>query len=190
MYFWAVFPVPSPPEWVVPDADDFAECAKRADRYWHGYGDPRYEGVHRTFIWLTIGDGSPITGRTDEATRDVARAEGWYALCIAAGQDPPTARDWERLKVTSMPAVTDDREFAYGVWWTLSWLLGVRTDCPVYGPGDRAAGIPNERPHLCVPRQRQNTPQWLAADRASRDQAEREAYRHWRHIRVQADASA
>lgn len=190
MYFWAMFPVPPPPEWVVPDVDDFTDCAKRADRYFDGYGDPRHGGVHQTFIWLTIGDGSPITGRGGAVTRDVARAESWCALCIAAGQDPPTARDWERLGVAPAAAVTDDREFAYGVWWALSWLLGVRTDWPVLGPGDVAAGIPDDRPHLQVPRQRRNTPLWLAADRAARDRAEHEAWRWWRHIRALADATA
>jgi hypothetical protein len=85
--------------------------------------------------------------------------------------------------------VADD-DFAHGVWRTLAWLLGVRTDWLVHGPGEVAAGLAFDRPHIYVPRQRQDTPQWLAADRASRDQAEHEAYRHWRHIRALADATA
>lgn len=192
MYFWGMFPVPAPPDWVVPDREDFTDCAKRADRYRHGNCDPRLEGVHRVFIWLTIGERSPITQRLGtEATRDMARAESWYALCLAAGQEPPTARDWERLKVEPRPAVAGiDRDFAYGVWTTLQWVLGVFRAWPVHGPGEVAAGIPFDRPHIYVPRQRRNTPEWLAADRAARDQAEHEASRHWRHIRQLTDTTA
>jgi hypothetical protein len=87
---------------------------------------------------------------TSSATWEMARAENWVALCVAAGAPAPIAEDWRRLGVEPAPAVTDDREFAYGAWRALSWLLGVREDFPIYTSWHRAAGMAPDRPHLLV----------------------------------------
>ncbi|MGH3857217.1 MAG: hypothetical protein ACRDR6_27785, partial [Pseudonocardiaceae bacterium] len=78
----------------------------------------------------------------------------------------------------------------YGAWRALAWLLGVREDWPIHTAWHQAAQIPWERPHVYeVPREQWDTPAWRAADQASRDQAERDALRHWQHVRQLADAT-
>ncbi|WP_299737467.1 hypothetical protein, partial [Pseudonocardia sp. 73-21] len=176
----------------------------------------REVGVSAGLVWLTHGEVSPITWATsaERPTRgsyppnrsdasptewwcagvslDEARAESWVALSMAAGQAPPSVDDWRSLRVEPRPAqVEDNTEFAYGVWRTLSWLLGVREDFPIYTSWQRAAGIPPERPHLDAPlRGGQPDEAWHAAERASQEQARAEALHWWRHVRAQVDAAA
>lgn len=132
-----------------------------------------------------------MTGRSAALTTwEVARSESWVALCVAAGKPPPTADDWRRLEVEPRPAITGDREYAYGAWRALAWLLGMRGDWPVHTGRHRAAEIPRERPHVVAPRSARDSTAWQAADRAARDQAEHDALRYWRHVRQLADATA
>lgn len=128
---------------------------------------------------------------TSCVTWEYARAGSWVALSVAAGQHPPTAKDWRLLGVEPAPPRVDDREFAYGVWRTLAWLLGVRDDFPIYTSWQRAAGIAPERLNLCCRR-------WPdgalgvashAAEGAGRDRAEAEAARWWSHIRSRLDTT-
>lgn len=131
-----------------------------------------------------------MTWRTGERTREVARAESWLALCVAAGQPGPTDDDWLRLAAPPLPAQVEDREFAYGAWRALAWLLGVREDWPTYTSWHRAAGFPQPDQHLNVPLQRRDTPQWRAAHRAARERDEADAHRYWCHVRKLADSTA
>ena len=89
---------------------------------------------------------------------------------MAAGQMEPTDDDWRMLGVEPRPvAVDDDPEFAYGVWRTLSWLLGVREDFPIYTSWHRAADLPPDRPHLYAPlRGGEPNAAWFAAEQAAR----------------------
>ncbi|MCO1659393.1 hypothetical protein [Pseudonocardia humida] len=62
-------------------------------------------------MWLTLGEISPMTHRgasgehsaggswTRGVSFELARAESWVALCVAAGAPSPTAEDWQRLGV-------------------------------------------------------------------------------------------
>jgi len=137
------------------------------------------------------GGGDPVETWTSDVSWEAARAESWVALSMAAGQCGPTDEDWRRLGVEPAPARVDGLEFAYGVWRTLSWLLGVREDFPIFTSWHRAAGMRPERPHLYVPlRGGEPDAAWHAAERASRDQAETEALRYWRHVRGRVDATA
>ncbi|MEO7194313.1 MAG: hypothetical protein ABIZ05_05745 [Pseudonocardiaceae bacterium] len=186
-----MFALPEPPGWVVRPFPEVLECYRVADRMLDGFGDDRMDGAFQVFVWLTIGEVSPMTERSwRAATWEVARAESWVALCVAAGKPAPTAGDWERLGVTPHAAVTENREFAYGVWRALAWLLGVRDDWPVHTSWQVAAGMPREQPHLCVRARDRDTEAWRAADQASRDLAAVDAVRHWEHIRARVDATA
>lgn len=181
---------PPPPAWVVPDADAFEECFRVTDNML-GWAGRRNVGVLRVFLWLTIGEYSPITERRgSETSWEMARAESWAALSLAAGKPSPTVDDWRRLGIEPRPTGTDDREFAYGAWRALAWLLGVREDWPTYTSWHRAASMPHEEEHLAVPPSERDTEVWRAADRASRDRAEKDALRHWQHIRERVDATA
>lgn len=155
-----------------------------------GFGDKRLVGVTATMAWLLIGEVAPVTGRVGDQSREAARAESWLALCIAAGQPGPTPEDWRRLGAEPLPARKDDREFAYGVWRTLAWLMGVREEWPVYTSWHRAASMPKPDPHLDVRTDQRDSPQWRAAHAAAWERDEADALRHWRHVREMADATA
>jgi hypothetical protein len=197
------------PSWVVPEFDAVRECERVALRLLdhHPYGaTTRDSGGASALVWLTLGEVSPIAGRasvgvfdppdrsgtwTSGVTRELAQAESWVALCVAAAAPLPTAQDWERLGVGPAAAVRDDPEYAYGVWRTLSWLLGVREDFPIYTGWHRAAGLPHDRPRLQNRTLRDPvTPAWHAAERAAQDQARTDARRWWEHVRARADATA
>jgi hypothetical protein len=178
------------PSWVVPTADEVGECQRVSWRQIEIGADQRERGVLAALVWLTLGEVSPMTWRVASVGWETARAESWLALCLAAGRPGPTELDWQRLGVEPRPPVSDDREFAYGVWRTLAWLLGVREDWPTYTAWHRAAGLAPPRLHLDVPVQSRGTEAWRAADRASREQAATDALRYWRHVRERADATA
>ena len=184
-------PPPPVPDWVSPTVDAVRECHRVAWNLQSFGVDSRDQGSLDAIFWVTLGDLSPMTRRLgSQATWEHARAESWVALCVAAGKPAPTERDWQRLGVEPKAAVTADREFAYGAWRALAWLLGVREDWPIHTAWHQAAEIPWERPHAYeVAKDRRDTEAWRAADRASRDQAEQDALRHWQHIRARADAT-
>jgi hypothetical protein len=197
------------PSWVVPEFDAVRECERVALRLLdhRPYGaTTRDSGVASALVWLTLGEVAPITRRvsvgvfdppdrsgtwTSGVTRELARAESWVALCLAAAAPPPTAQDWERLGVEPAEAVRDDPEYAYGVWRTVSWLLGIREDFPIYTAWHRAADIPYDRPHLVRRTLRDPvSAAWWAAEQAAQDQARADARRWWEHVRARADATA
>jgi hypothetical protein len=151
----------------------------------------RDTGVLEALGWIGQGDISPLSNKIGRS-RDGARAESWLALCLAAGQTAPTDRDWERLGVQPRPLAphfakaAEDREYPFGVWRTLAWLLGVREDWPVYTSWHRSASLPNPYPHHDVPRARRDAA-WHAADASAREQASVEAHHWWTHVRQLAD---
>lgn len=154
------------------------------------FGDNRQRGVTATMAWLLIGEVAPVTWRVADSSREAARAESWLALCIAAGRPDPTPEDWRRLGAEPLPARKDDREFAYGVWRTLAWLMGVREDWPTYTSWHRSASMPKPYPHLDVPVRERDNPRWRAAHAAAWERDEADALRHWRHVRQLADSTA
>lgn len=206
------------PAWVVPPLDAVEACARVAERLRDAgpfRATTRDAGVDAALVWLTLGEASPMTWRPcttaargielprqrgDAAAEwwqagvsfEAARAESWVALCMAAGQGVPTAADWRMLGVEPRAvAVDDDPEFAYGVWRTLSWLLGVREDFPIRTAWHRAASLPPERPHLLAPlRGGEPDAAWFTAERAAQEQARADALRYWRHVRARVDAAA
>lgn len=175
------------PGWVVQPPDAVQECWEAVWR--RVTGSERDAGVSWTLRWLFDGEVGPVTSRPpSQCTRENARAESWAALCLAADMPGPTEEDWRRLGADPLPVVrTLDREFTYGVWRTLSWLLGVREDWPVYSSWHRAASMGKEAPHNYVPRRERDTDAWRAADVAARERAQAEALLHWRHVRKLAD---
>jgi len=202
------------PPWVVPPLHAVEECDRVARR---SLELPRYRatsrdsGVAAALVWLTLGEVSPLTQRFGGGTMDppgaapgdppaiwcsdvtyqTARAESWVALSRAADAPPPSDDDWRRLGVEPATAKDCEREYAYGVWRALSWLLGFREDFPLYTSWHCAAEIPHDRPHLRAPvRGGQPDAAWHAAEQAAQDQAHRDARRHWAHIRARLDATA
>lgn len=177
--------------WVYPTYEQVEECQRVAWNMVRSGTDSRDKGVTKTLMWVNLGDGSPITGRLgSDDSYEHARAECWAALCVAAGQSGPAVEDWQRLGVEPKLVVTNDREFAYGAWRALTWLLGTRGEWPIHTAWHQDAEIPMERPHMLVPRSQRNTDAWRLADQASRDRAQQEALRHWQHIRGRVDVTA
>ena len=208
-----VFTLVMPP-WVMPPVHAVEECARVARR---SMELPRYRatsrdsGVAAALVWLTIGEVSPLTQRfgggtwnppdatpddstaiwCSDVTFEMARAESWVALSRAAGAPPHLDGDWHRLGVEPATAKECDREYAYGVWRALAWLLGVREDFPIYTSWHRSAEIPHDRPHLRVPvRGGQPDAAWHTAEQTAQDQAQRDARRHWEHVRSRLNATA
>ena len=178
------------PAWVSQPPDAVQECWEAVQR--RVTGSERDAGVSWTLRWLFAGEVGPVTSRPPtQSTRESARAESWAALCLAADMPEPTEADWRRLGAEPLPLVkTLDREFAYGTWRTLSWLLGVRGDWPVHSGWHVSASLPVECPHNYVPQRERDTDAWRAADQAARERAQAEALAHWRHIRKLADETA
>lgn len=182
--------LPPVPDWVVPTVDAVRECYRANHGVMRRGVDARDDGALTALAWVTIGEQSPLTRRLGtEVVWEVARAESWVALCVAAGQGVPTERDWQRLGVEPRAAVTGDREFAYGAWRTLAWLLGQREDWPFHSGWHVAAEIARERPHTYVPKAQRDTDAWRAAALASRDRDRQDALRYWRHVRERIDAT-
>ncbi|MDN5851251.1 MAG: hypothetical protein L0K86_00130 [Actinomycetia bacterium] len=202
------------PSWVVPPLHAVQECDRVARRSLDlppFRATSRDVGVASALVWLTLGEVSPMTqrfgggawdppdgSRSDPRTRwcssvtyEMARAESWVALSRAAEAPPPSDDDWRRLVVEPALATECEREYAYGAWRALAWLLGVREDFPIYTSWHRSAEIPHDRPHLRAP-VRGGIPDvaWDAAEQAAQDQACRDARRHWEHIRSRLDATA
>jgi len=163
------------PSWVVSTIDAVTECERVCHRRL-ALGPYRTTtrdvGVSAALVWLTLGEVSPLTHRfgggswdpaegdpadgsrtwTSSATWQMARAESWVALCVAAGASAPTPEDWHRLGVEPAPAVIDDREFAYGAWRTMSWCPGC-SECARTSRSTRAGtGPPGSSPtdHICA----------------------------------------
>jgi hypothetical protein len=179
------------PSWVNRTPDEVDECEQVSGRLVErGFAGQGQVGVCATFAWLLIGEVSPMTWRAGERTREVARAESWVALCVAADRAAPTEQDWRRLGAAPLPMRVENREFAYGVWRTLAWLLGVREDWPTYTSWHRAADLPQPDQHWNVPRQQRDTPQWRAAHQAAWERDEADALRHWLHVRQVADRTS
>lgn len=184
--------LPPPPvyPWVAPGEDAVREAHRVSFDMARRGLDARDHGTVDALHWVTIGDLAPVGQRAVEATWERARAESWLALCIAAGSELPTERDWQRLGVYPYPAVNTDPAYCYGAWRTLAWLLGVREDWPMHTAWHQAAEIPRERPHAYVPRQQRDTDAWRAAAQASAERDRQDALLHWRHVRERADATA
>ena len=109
----------------------------------------------------------------------------------SAGAGLAHVPDLETLEVEPRAVAVDDNpEFAYGVWRTLSWLLGVREDFPIYTSWHRAADLPRDRPHLYAPlRGGEPDAAWFAAEQAAQDQARTDALHYWQHVRARVDAA-
>ncbi|MGH3795641.1 MAG: hypothetical protein ACRDSP_12195 [Pseudonocardiaceae bacterium] len=175
--------------WVVPGEDAVREVYRVSFVIARRGLDARDLGAINALYWVTIGEVSPVGQQAVEATWERARAESWLALCLAAGQELPTERDWQRLGAEPYPAVRTDPAYCYGAWRTLAWLLGVRDDWPVHTAWHRAAELPQERPHTYVSQSQRDTEAWRVAAEASAERDRQDALLHWRHIRERADAT-
>lgn len=84
------------PGWVVPPLDAVQECFRVTWGLSALRADARERGVRAALVWLVVGDLGPVTDRPGgvATTWEVARAESWVALCLAAGMPGPSARDW------------------------------------------------------------------------------------------------
>jgi hypothetical protein len=110
------------------------------------------------------------------------------ALCVTAEAGLPTAQDWMRLGVSpASPAVAaEDVFWAYGVWRTLAWLLGVRPDPPAELPERTTDGELVGGP-LHTSRPDSASPMWQATRARCRREDLADAQRYWRHVRSLAD---
>jgi hypothetical protein len=127
-----------------------------------------------------------VTHRDEPLTRDNVRAEAVVALHTAAEAPATLDRDWPWLGLVDayyLPAVERDAEYAYGVWRTLAWITGSRTDPPVELPERDAAGRLVGRPRYAA-RPDPSSAVWRAAESRRRHRARLEAQDHWQRVRT------
>lgn len=147
------------------------------------------QGQRAAVEWVTGGRPAPMTQRTEPVTWALARAESWVALCVAAWNGQPTAREWEQLGVEPRPRTAGDGDFAHGAWRTLAWLLGVRPDPPVELPVRDADGtlLPGQDRYATRPNP--SSPVWQAADERRRGRNRAEAQRWCQHVRDRVEVA-
>jgi hypothetical protein len=174
-----------------------ADHRQVVDLHWTAYGlatqldSLHAQGQLAALGWIVSGERAPITHRTDPATWELARAESWVALCIAAGGEQlPTAEEWARLAVEPRASRVADDDFAHGVWRTLAWLLSVRPDPPTELPDRDANGnvVPDREPRFGL-RRDESSPLWQQVDGAWRARNRSEARRWCAHVRRQLRSS-
>jgi len=178
------------PEWVVPPAQQVADFHHMAYRLADITGTNEAAGQLAAADWLLGGTRpAPVTHRDDPVTWALVRAESWVALCDAARAAAPTPEDWRRLGVAPRDAVAGNSEWSYGVWRTLSWLLGVRLDPPFELSRRLADGtIPESEQRYTLP-SRPESSEWQAGQAHRRERMWAEAVVHWQHVRDRADAT-
>lgn len=145
------------------------------------------QGQLAALEWVTGVRPAPMTQRTEPVSWELVRAESWVALCVAAENTGPTAREWEQLRVEPRPRLAGDDDFAHGAWRTLAWLLGVRPDPPLGLPARDVDGqlLPGEERYATRPNPA--SPVWQSADVQRRDQNRTEAQRWCRHVRERVE---
>jgi hypothetical protein len=148
---------------------------------WHAQGQLAALG------WVVSNERAPMTHRTDQATSQLARAESWVALCVAAGDGLPTADEWARLEVEPRAVFVADHDFAHGAWRTLAWLLGVYPDPPteLLPARDPDGNLISDREPRYGLRRDESSPLWRRVDRAWRARNRAEAQRWSAHVRRQ-----
>lgn len=177
------------PAWVVADHRQVAEFNYMVFTLATELESVHAQGQLAAVGWITGVRAAPMTQRTQPVTWALGRAESWAALCFAAWNGTPAARDWQLLGVDSRPTVAGNADFAHGAWRTLAWLLGARPDPPIevpvrdadgnLPPGEERFGYRGDPTSLA----------WQAADQRRRDRNRAEARRYWQHIRDRVDAS-
>ena len=152
-------------------------------------GSVEAKGVVLAVSWVVGAWSAPLTGRAKRApvTRGEAREESWLALCEAAGE-PPSEQELGKLGLVRQQAATsDDAERAYGIWRTLSWLLGTYPDPPVEVPERLADGtLADSEPRYTL---REGSAVWETTQSHRREQHRAEALRWWRRGRGAAETA-
>ncbi|MCA1695286.1 MAG: hypothetical protein LC749_11435 [Actinobacteria bacterium] len=174
------------PAWVVPSVDDVAEYGGMAFRVEEITGCVQARGQCAALCWLIGRDPSPMTGYEGPVTRQGAQGESWVALRVAVAAVHPGAVDqeWEcRLGTPLRPVAAGDGWWAHGVWRTLSWVLGERSDPPIQLPLRMVDGsiVPGTEVYT-VPRNPES-PSWRAAEEGRERRELAEAVAWWRSMR-------
>jgi hypothetical protein len=184
------------PEWVVPPLMEFAAYGPLALRLEEVTGCVQARGQCAALCWL-IGrrDLAPITGKVGPVTRDAARAESLLALCVAVAAVAPVEVEvevepvWELVGGAPRPLVEGDGWWAHGVWRTLSWSLGERSDPPIQLPVLAEDGSICPGTEVYAVPGNPDSPLWRGSE-ARREQWElAEAYRCWRGSSLAAYAA-
>jgi hypothetical protein len=174
------------PSWVVPSVDDVAEYGQMAFRLEEITRCVQARGQCAALCWLIGNDPSPMTAYEGPVTRQWARSESWVALCIAVAAVHPVAveEEWERrLGAPLRPVAAGDGWWAHGVWRTLSWALGERSDPPIQLPVRAVDGsiVPGTEVYT-VPRNPES-PLWWAAEEGRERRELAEAFQWWQTMR-------
>jgi hypothetical protein len=121
------------PDWIVRTPAEVRDSFDEAGRLDIHQVRQRHQAITHALHWVCYGGGAPISGvrRLQAPTRLDARKEYAAALYVAYYGETPTPQIWQRLGYTlPIHPVGDTREYAYGAWRTLGWLIGDLTATP------------------------------------------------------------
>jgi hypothetical protein len=115
--------------WIVPSHGQVSDLHWIAYRVATDRGTSYAGGIADALSWVAGDCVGPITERDEQpVTEALARAETWAALRVhdelTDDPEPSLRARCVRLVVPYWPVRVTDREWANGVWRTLSWLTG------------------------------------------------------------------
>lgn len=172
------------PEWVVPEPQQVGDLARYTRWLAEDMGHRTAQGEWAAVRWVTGQGIPPLTGMIESATWELARAQSWVALSRAANGTLPTTREWLGLGVSPRPIAAGDREFAYGAWRALAWLLGVRPASITEPPPRDADGVVLPGTELMSSPARPQDPAWQAGQQPRRERDIADARVWWEHVRA------
>lgn len=169
------------PGWVVPSLVEFAAYGGMAFHLERITGCWQVRGQCAAVSWLIgLKSAAPMTESEERVTVGAVRRESRLALCVAAGRPAATQREREGRGVAPFRIVDGSAWWAHGVWRTLSWVIGERSDPPIELPvlAEDGSVSPGTQVYA-VPRQPDAA--WWREAEAERERRElAEAYRAWR----------
>jgi len=172
------------PQWVVPEPREVGDLRRYTRWAGQDMGHVTAQGEWAVVEWVVGGERPPITGMIESVTWELARAQSWVALSRAANGTLPTTREWAALGVSPRPTAAGDREFAYGVWRALAWVLGVRPTSITRPPARDVDGVVLPGTELMSLPARPADRVWQAGQQPRRDREIAEARVWWEHVRA------
>ncbi|MGH3866234.1 MAG: hypothetical protein ACRDQ4_08905 [Pseudonocardiaceae bacterium] len=171
------------PAWVVPSVGEVAEYGGMAFRLAEITECVQARGQCAALCWLIGRDPAPITRSEGLVTPGGAVWESWLALCLAAGRPVVVEEERARLGIPQRRTGGQVPWWAHGVWRTLGWLVGERSDPPIQLPVRAVDGSIVPGTEVFTVRRNPESALWRAAEEGRERRELAEAVEQWRKVR-------